>query len=94
MGINASPVVTILNAEPVEREGEFKGRDGEAISYSTRKQAAKIEVAGFAYPYEVRLESGQKAYPVGVYDMDLAAMLEVNKKNASLGKYPVLVARK
>lgn len=83
--------VTVLDASPIERSGEFDGRDGEKISYTTRKQKAKIEAGGFAYPYDVRIEDGQKPYPVGVYHLDVAAMLAVNKGVASLGKYTVLV---
>jgi len=90
---SASAVVTILSSDVKEHAGSFKGRDGEAIDYSTRKQDAKIEVNGFAYPYEVRLEKDQKPYAEGVYDLDLAAMVEVNKKSINLGKYPVLRAR-
>lgn len=82
--------VTILSAEPVERSGTFDGRDGEAINYTTRKQKAKLEVGGFAYPFDVRLEDGQKPYPVGNYLLDIPAMLAVNKGVASLGKYTVL----
>lgn len=82
--------VTIASNDVVEREGAFKGSNGEMIEYNTRKQDAKIEVGGFAYPYEVRLENGQKPYPAGVYELDLAAMVECNKKSLSLTKYPVL----
>lgn len=86
--------VTVLDANPIERSGEFDGRDGEKIQYTTRKQKAKIEAGGFAYPYDVRIEDGQKPYPVGVYTLDVGAMLQVNKGVASLGKYTVLVALK
>lgn len=86
--------VTILSAEPVERSGTFDGRDGESISYTTRKQKAKLETGGFAYPFDVRLEDGQKPYPVGNYFLDVGAMLAVNKGVASLGKYTVLTPAK
>lgn len=89
--MNTDIIVTVLDANPIERSGEFDGRDGEKISYTTRKQKAKIEAGGFAYPYDVRIEDGQKPYPVGVYRLDVAAMLAVNKGVASLGKYTVLV---
>lgn len=83
--------VTVLDANPIERSGEFDGRDGEKISYTTRKQKAKIEAGGFAYPFDVRLEDGQRPYPVGAYTLDVGAMLQVNKGVASLGKFTVLV---
>ncbi len=89
-----NPKVTIESNEVTEREGSFKGSNGDVIDYATRKQNARLDVGGFAYPYEVRLEAGQKPYAPGVYEMDLAAMLEVNKKNAALSKYPVLRAAK
>lgn len=86
--------VTILNAEPKERSGEFEGRDGESIKYTTRKQSARLEVGGFAYPFDVRLEDGQRPYPVGPYTLDVASMLSVTKGVASLGKYTVLTPAK
>lgn len=92
--MNNAIVVTVLEANPVERSGEFDGRAGEKISYTTRKQKAKIETGGFAYPFDVRIEDGQKPYPVGVYHLDVASMLSVNKGVASLGKYAVLVPAK
>lgn len=87
---NADVRVTVLDATPIERSGEFDGRDGEKISYTTRKQKAKLEAGGFAYPFDVRLEDGQKPYPVGDYTLDLGAMLQVNKGVASLAKFTVL----
>jgi len=82
--------VTVLDATPIERSGEFDGRDGEKISYTTRKQKAKLEAGAFAYPFDVRLEDGQKPYGVGEYTLDLGAMLQVNKGVASLSKFTAL----
>lgn len=88
---NANEIrVTVLDAEPIERSGEFDGRDGEKISYTTRKQKGKLEVGGFAYPYDIRLEDGQRPYPVGVYSLNVSAMFAVNKGVHSLTKYTVL----
>lgn len=92
--MNVEIKVTVLDAEPIERSGEFDGRDGEKISYTTRKQKAKLEAGGFAYPFDVRLEDGQKPYPVGDYTLDVGAMLAVNKGVASLGKFTVLTPKK
>ncbi len=90
--MNNEVICTVLDSEPVERSGEFDGRDGEKISYTTRKQKAKLEVGGFAYPYDVRLEDGQKPYATGRYQFDIASMMNVNKGVASLGKFTVLSA--
>lgn len=84
--------VTILDAEVAERSGTFDGKDGEQISYTTRKQKAKLEAGGFAYPLDVRLEDGQKPYPLGAYDLDLDSMVTVNKGVINLSKYTVLKA--
>lgn len=83
--------VSILSATPVDRAGKFENDKGEQISYETRKQSARLEVNGFAYPYDVRLEKDQNPYPVGDYVLDLGAMLQVNKGSVNLAKYPVLV---
>ncbi len=88
--MNNEVKVTVLDANVIERSGSFDGRDGESISYTTRKQKAKLETGGFAYPFDVRLEDGQKPYPAGNYTLDIPAMLAVNKGVASLGKFTVL----
>jgi len=88
--MNTDVKVTVLESVPVEREGKFDGADGKEIKYSTRKQKAKLEAGGFAYPFDVRLEDGQKPYPVGDYTLDLGAMLQVNKGVASLSKFTSL----
>lgn len=83
--------VSILSAKPEEKAGNFKNDAGESVSYETRKQKARLEVNGFAYPYDVRIEKDQRPYPVGDYLLDLGAMLQCNKGNISLNKYAVLV---
>ncbi|UXM98792.1 single-stranded DNA-binding protein [Xanthomonas hortorum] len=82
--------VTVLNAEIDERGGTFKDDRGEDRSYTTRKQKAKLEVGGFAYPFDVRLEEGQRAYPVGEYELDLDKMITVTKGVAALSKFASL----
>jgi hypothetical protein len=84
--------VTVLDETPVERSGTFEGRDNEQISYTTRKQKAKLEAGGFAYPLDVRLEEGQKAYAKGEYTLDLESMITVNKGVINLSKFTVLKA--
>lgn len=83
--------VTVLSAQVDEREGTFEGKDGEQIKYTTRKQKSKLEVGGFAYPFDVRLEDGQKAYPPGEYHLDMASMLTVNRGVLNVSKYTALV---
>ena len=87
--------LTILKADANERSGTFEDDNGKERSYTTRKQEAKYEdAAGFAYPFDVRLEDGQKPWPVGEYSVDWDAMIAVNKRNANLGKYHALVPYK
>lgn len=81
---------TILPGDAKTREGEFNNDRGEAVKYSKTTQASRVEVNGFAYPYDVRLEKGQPPHKPGEYELDLAAMLEINKGNHSLSKYAVL----
>lgn len=83
--------VTILKAEVEERGGTFKDDSGNDRAYTTRKQKAKLEVGGFVYPLDVRLEDGQKPYPVGDYTFDLDEMLSVNKGTLNLSKFTKLV---
>lgn len=83
-------IVEVLDSEVKERGGNFKGRDGEDIAYNTRKQEARLEVGGFAYPYDVRLEDGQKGYAPGRYRLALEKMITVNKGAHALGKFTVL----
>jgi len=85
-----APIVTITHADVAEREGSFRNDAGEQVDYKTRKQTAKLEVGGYAYPYEIKLEKDQKPYAAGAYHLDLGAMIEVNKKNLNLAKFPVL----
>lgn len=88
--MNEQIKVTVLDEQPVERSGEFDGRDGEKISYTTRKQKARLEAGGFAYPFDVRLDDGQRPYPKGDYALDVGAMLAVNKGVATLSKFTAL----
>lgn len=84
--------LTILRAEIDEKNGTFKDDDGNDRSYTTRKQQAKYEDdAGFAYPFDVRLGDGQKPWPVGEYSVAWDQMIAINKRNANLGKFHVLV---
>lgn len=82
--------VTVLDSHVNERGGTFEGNKGEQISYTTRKQKGRVEVGGFAYPLDIRLEDGQPPYPVGDYELDIASMLQVNKGVMSLSKFTVL----
>lgn len=82
--------VTVLDATVNERGGSFKNDAGEQVEFTTRKQKAKLETGGFAYPYDVRLDKGQPPYPEGEYEFDVANMLQVNKGVATLSKFTVL----
>lgn len=82
--------VTVLKFEIDERGGNFKNDKGENVAYTTRKQKAKLETGGFAYPFDVRLDSGQPGYPEGDYELDVESMLQVNKGVATLSKFTVL----
>lgn len=82
--------VTVLSGDVDAREGSFENDSGETIKYSTRKQKAKLEVGGFAYPYDVRLDKDQKPYEPGEYLLDLPAMIQCNKGSINLNKFPVL----
>lgn len=82
--------VTVLNAEVDERGGTFIDDEGKERSYTTRKQKAKLEAGGFAYPFDVRLEDGQKSYPIGEYELDVEAMAQVNKGVLNLSKFTKL----
>lgn len=79
--------VTVLSAEIDERKGSFTDDSGKERPYTTRKQKGKIESAGFAYPFAIRLEDGQAAFPAGEYELAVDEMLQVNKETASLSKY-------
>lgn len=83
--------VTVLNAIVDERGGTFKDDEGKDREYTTRKQKAKLESGGFAYPYDVRLDKGQPAYPEGEYVLDVTSMAQVNKGVLSLSKFTVLI---
>jgi hypothetical protein len=84
--------VTVLSADVDAREGSFENDKGEQVNYATRKQKAKLDVGGFAYPYDVRLDKDQRPYEPGDYVLDLAAMVQCNKGSISLNKFPVLRA--
>lgn len=84
-------LVTILSADVEEKSGTFTDDEGKERAFTTRKQKARLEVGGFVYPYEVRLQSGQPPYPAGQYALDLGAMLEVVKNTHAISRYPVLI---
>lgn len=92
--MNDQVIVVIPEGDVQERNGSFKNDQGEQVDYSTRKQAARLETGGFAYPYEVRLEKDQPAFKPGRYVMAMHKMLQVNKGVHSIAKYPVLEAAK
>ena len=83
--------VTILKAEVEERDGTFKDDSGNDRQYKTRKQKAKLEMGGFIFPLDIRLEDGQKPYPLGDYTFDLDEMLSVNKGTLNLSKFTKLI---
>ncbi|MFD0727051.1 single-stranded DNA-binding protein [Lysobacter brunescens] len=82
--------VSVLSANVEERKGTFTDDSGKDREFTTRKQKAKLEVGGFAYPFDVRLENGQQPYAPGEYLLDPAAMLTVNKGALNWGRFPVL----
>lgn len=83
-------IVHVFPGKVDERKGEFTNDKGEKVAYETRAQAARLEVNGFAYPYQVRLEKDQSAYAPGRYRMAVEHMLQVNKERHGISKYPVL----
>ncbi|KWV12248.1 single-stranded DNA-binding protein [Xanthomonas translucens pv. translucens] len=85
--------VTVLDGAVIERGGTFEDDSGKERSYTTRKQKAKLEVGGFAYPFDVRLEEGQKPYAAGDYDLDIGSMAQVNKGVLSLSKFTALTPK-
>lgn len=82
--------ITVLDSQVDERGGSFKNDRNEDVQYSTRKQKAKLETGGFAYPYDVRLDKGQPPYAIGEYELDVTAMAQVNKGVLTLSKFTVL----
>lgn len=85
--MNEMIVVEVLDDVPRERGGNFKGRDGEDIAYNVRTQEARLESGGFAYPYSVRLQDGEKPYPKGRYRLAVEKMIQVAKGAHGLEKY-------
>jgi len=83
--------VTVLSANVDERGGTFKDDEGKDREYTTRKQKAKLEAGGFAYPFDVRLDKGQAAFPEGDYVLDVASMAQVNKGVLNLSKFTALI---
>lgn len=90
MALNDEVIVEVFPGSVDERSGTFKNDDGDEVSYTTRKQSAKLETMGFVYPYDVRLDKGQSPFPAGRYRMNVAKMLTVNKGAHLFSKYPVL----
>lgn len=82
--------VTVLDSQVHERGGNFQNDKGENIEFTTRKQKAKLETGGFAYPYDVRLDKGQPAYAAGEYELDVSNMVQVNKGTLNLSKFTLL----
>ncbi|MGH8040316.1 MAG: single-stranded DNA-binding protein [Pseudomonas sp.] len=89
--MNNEVKVTVLKSTIDERRGTFKDDEGKDREYTTRKQKAKLEAGGFAYPFDVRLDEGQAAYPEGDYVIDFASMVQVNKGVLNLSKYTALI---
>lgn len=92
MSGNTEVIVVVLEDTIDIRGGTFKNDKGDDVTYETRKQSARLETNGFAYPYEVRLEKDQPGYAPGKYRMDLGAMLTVNKGAHGIAKFPKLHA--
>lgn len=90
--MNNEIVVVIEPGQIKERAGSFRNDSGETVEYKTRKQEARLEAGGYAYPYEVRLEDGQPAFAPGRYRMRPEKMLSVNKGAHAFSKFPVLEA--
>lgn len=84
-------IVEVLPGSINEKEGTFTNDKGEEVKYATRKQSARLESNGFAYPYDVRLEKDQPAFQPGRYRLALERMLQVNKGAHGVSKFPVLV---
>ncbi len=89
--MNNEARVSILSNVPKTKSGTFKNDRGEDVEYTTVTQKARLEVNGFAYPYDVRLEEDQSAWQVGDYLLDLAAMVEVKNNKIGLSKFASLV---
>lgn len=90
MNAKADVVVEVVSNDVQERKGEFTNDKGEQVKFETRKQEARLHVNGFVYPYDVRLENGQPAFPPGRYRMALEKMITVNKGNHGIARFPVL----
>lgn len=83
-------IVEVLPGSVSERDGTFVNDKGESVEYSTRKQPARLECNGFAYPYDVRLEKDQAPFQPGRYRLALERMLQVNKGAHGVSKFAVL----
>ena len=92
--MNNDIVVVIEPGDVKERAGSFTNDAGEKVDYETRSQDARLEAAGYAYPYTVRLEKGQPPFKPGRYLLNVAKMANVNKGALSLSKFPILEAAK
>lgn len=84
--------ITVLSADVDQRGGTFKDDEGNDREYTTRKQKAKLEAGGFAYPLDVRLEKDQAPYQPGEYELDVEAMVSVNKGTINYSKFHALRA--
>lgn len=90
MALNEEIIVEVFPGSVDERSGTFKDDEGNEREYTTRKQEAKLETMGFAYPYQVRLDKGQAPFAPGRYRMVVGKMLTVNKGAHAVSKFPVL----
>ncbi|MCD9096530.1 single-stranded DNA-binding protein [Luteimonas fraxinea] len=92
--MNTEVIVEVFEGDVDIRGGTFKNDQGEQVEYETRKQPARLESNGYAYPFDVRLEKGRAPFPPGRYVMDCGAMLSVNKGAHAISKFPILRAVK
>lgn len=90
MAANSEIIVEVVGDKANERKGEFKNDKGETVAFETRKQEARMHVNGFVYPYDVRLENGQKEFAPGRYRLATEKMISVNKGVHNIARYPVL----
>lgn len=87
-------IIVVIGDDPVvARQGEFEDDSGKTVKYDTRKQPAKIEANGYAYPGMIPLEKGQAPHAPGRYVMRTDKMFGCdNNGRYSFKKYPTLQA--
>ena len=91
ISMNQDVIVVILDETPKSKSGTFEDDSGKERAWTTRKQEARMEVNGYAFPYDVRLEEGTEPFKLGRYRMAVEKMVSVNKGAHVFSKYPVLV---